>query len=136
MPSVLLQTSVPMNLLRSHLPASQRRVGLGDAARERQHQGDGVLGGGDVVAAGRVHDDDAALGRGVDVDVVDADAGAADHLEILRRVDQLRGDLGAAADHPAVVVGADFLELVGFEAEFDIDGETLGVVKYRQAFGS
>jgi len=44
-----------------------------------------VLGGGDVVAGGGVHHHHALLGRRVDVDVVDADAGAADRLEVVRR---------------------------------------------------
>ncbi len=118
------------------LAGFERRDGLGDMARQRHHQGNRMFSGSNVVAAGRVHDHDAPFGRRVGVDVLVADAGAADHLEILRRVDQLRSDPRAAADHPAVVVGADFLELVGFEAEFDIDGESVGVVKYRQAFGS
>ena len=55
-----MQSSVPMNLVRSHLPACSDGVGLRDVAREREQQRDRVLGGGDVVAAGRVHDDDAA----------------------------------------------------------------------------
>ena len=55
-------------------------VGLRDLAGQRHHQRDGVLGGGDGVAERRVHDDDALGGRRLDVDVVDADAGAADHL--------------------------------------------------------
>ena len=57
-------------------------IGFRDLARQRHHQRDGVLGGGDGIAEGRVHDDDALGGRGLDVDVVDADAGAADHLEV------------------------------------------------------
>ena len=62
------------------LAAFERGDGLRDMARQRHHQGDGMLAGGDVVAAGRVHDDDAAFGRGIGVDVFIADAGAADHF--------------------------------------------------------
>ncbi len=62
----------PENLERSHLPAGQRGVGLGDVARERQQQRHRVLGGGDHVGLRRVGDDDPALGGGVHVDVVDA----------------------------------------------------------------
>ncbi len=58
-----------------------RAVGGGDLAGQRKHHRDRVLGGGDRVAVGRVHDDDAALGRRRDIDIVDADPGAADHLE-------------------------------------------------------
>ena len=59
-----------------------RGVGFGDLAGERHHQRDRMLGGGDGIAEGRVHDDDAARGGGRDVDIVDADAGAADDLEL------------------------------------------------------
>ena len=61
-----------------------RAVGGGDLAGQREHHGDGVLGGGDGVAVRRVHHHDAALGGRGDVDVVDADAGAADDLEVRR----------------------------------------------------
>ncbi len=60
-------------------------VGLGDVAEEGECQGEGVLGGGDRVRFGRVGDDDSATGRGGNVDVVDAGASAADHLEVGRR---------------------------------------------------
>ena len=60
--------------------AASERVGLRDVAEQRQRQRQRVLGGGDRVGLGRVGDDDPALGRGRDVDVVDARAGAADHL--------------------------------------------------------
>jgi hypothetical protein len=48
----------------SHLPACVESIGLRDLAGEREHHGDGVLGGGDRIAEGRVHHDDAARGRG------------------------------------------------------------------------
>ena len=60
-----------------------RRIGLRNLPREREHQRDGVFGGGDRIAERRVHHDDALRGRGRDVDIVDADAGAADHLQAL-----------------------------------------------------
>ena len=48
---------------------------------------DRVLGCRDDVRLGRVRDDDPALGRRRDVHVVDADAGAADHLQPLGALD-------------------------------------------------
>ena len=74
----------------SHLPAWVEASACGQLAGEREHQGDGMLGGGDRIAERRVHDDDAARGGGRDVDIVDADAGAADHLEVRRRLEQVR----------------------------------------------
>ena len=57
-----------------------RRLGIWRASANIMRNG--VLGGGDRVAERRVHDDD-ALGRGgLDVDVVDADAGAADTFSL------------------------------------------------------
>ena len=72
------------------LAGLRRGVGLRDLARERQHQRDGVLGGGDRIAERRVHHDDALGGRGRNVDIVDADAGAADHLQVLGALEDLR----------------------------------------------
>ena len=54
--------------------AGQRRVRLGNVARQRQQQRHRVLGGGDHVRLRRVGDDDPALGGGIDVDVVDPHA--------------------------------------------------------------
>ena len=104
-------------------PADQRRLRLGDVAAERQHQRQGVLGGGDRVRFGRVGDDDPAPGRGGDVDVVDPGAGAADDLEIVGAADQVLVQLRRRADQDRVV-GADRLAqlLVGhLEPEVDVE---------------
>ncbi len=91
------------------LPAMllQRRVGLRDVAGERDHQPDRLLGGRDDRRLGRVRNDDPAPGRGLDVDVVDTDAGAADHLQVGRELDQLGGELRRGADHDRVVAVDD-----------------------------
>ena len=68
-----------------------RRVGLRDLARQREHQRDRVFGRRDRIAERRVHHDDALGGRGRNVDIVDADAGAADHLEMLRACSRIFG---------------------------------------------
>jgi hypothetical protein len=81
-PSVLPVISTPMKRFFSHLPACVERSAAGIWRAEREHHGDGVLGRGDRVAEGRVHHDHAPRRRGFDIDVVDADAGAADDLEI------------------------------------------------------
>ena len=85
--------------------AGERAVRLGDVAAEGEHQGQGVLGGGDRVRFGRVGDDHAAAGGSRDVDVVDAGSGPADHLEPLAALDQLGGHLGRRADQDRVVGG-------------------------------
>ena len=80
-------------------------VGGGDRAGERDHEADGEFGDGDGVGAGGVHDDDAAMGGGVDVDVVDAYAGAADDAEFGGGLEQLGVDLDGGADDEGVGVG-------------------------------
>ena len=84
------------------LAGAGRGVGFRDLPRQRQHQRDGVLGGGDRIAERRVHHDDAARGRRRNVDIVDADAGAADHLQVLGLLQDLRRHLGGGADGEAV----------------------------------
>ena len=59
-----------------------RGIGRRQLARQSEHQGDRMFGGGDAVAEGRVHDHDTLGGSSRNVDIVDADAGAADHLQI------------------------------------------------------
>ena len=89
-PSVLPASCVPTNLLRSHLPWLHAGVGGGDVAGQGHQQGDGVLGGADGVAAGRVHDDDALARGGGHVDVVDADAGPDDGAQLAGVFEQAR----------------------------------------------
>ena len=89
-PSVLPVISTPMKRFFSHLPAWVEASACGICARQREHQRDRVLGGGDRIAERRVHHDDALGGRRRNVDVVDADAGAADHLQALRLLQDLR----------------------------------------------
>ena len=60
-------------------------------------------------------------GRGRDVDVVDADAGAADHLEGLGALQDLRRDLGGRADGEAVIAADDRRELVLVLAELGLE---------------
>src|SRR5204863_2371399 len=105
------------------LPADQRGVGLRHVAGEREQQRERVLGGGDDVRLGGVGDDDPALGRGRDVDVVDADPGATDRLHVVRGVDELGGDLRGRADQQPVVL-ADArgqVEAVGVGGRVDVE---------------
>ncbi len=84
------RSSTPTNFERSQAPCVSECVRRRDVARQRQHQADRVLRGGDGVALGGVDDDDAALGRRLDVDVVDADAGAADDQQLGRGLEDRR----------------------------------------------
>ncbi len=119
------------------LPAARlhRGGGLGDVARQRDEQRDGVLGGGDVVALGRVHHHDAARGGARHVDVVDADPRAPDHAQLLGGVDHLGGHLGAAADHQAVGVADRLEQLVGSQARPVVDLEAGRPLEDLEALG-
>src|SRR3546814_14916314 len=65
--------------------------------------------------------DDATPGGGGYVDVVDADARAADDLQLLRRGDDFGRHLGRGADgQPVIVVNAGF-QLVRLQTDADID---------------
>ena len=105
--------------------AGQRGVRLRHVAAEGEHQRQRVLGGGDRVRFGRVGDDDAAPGRGGDVDVVDAGAGAADHLEALGALDQVGGQLRRRADQDRVVVADRLAQLLVGHLQAEVDVEVL-----------
>ena len=94
------------------LPAAvlERRVRLRDVPREGEDQPDRLLGGGDDRRLGSIRDDDAAPRRRVDVDVVDAHTGPADHLESLRPIDDVLGQACGGPDHDAVVAVDDLGE--------------------------
>jgi hypothetical protein len=98
-------------------------VRLRDVAREREQHRHRVLGGGDDVRLRGVDDDDAALGRGGDVDVVDADAGAADDAEARALLDQVGGHLRRRADEDAVVLAdaSRQIEVVCVERGVDVE---------------
>ena len=100
-------------------------MGLRDVAAEREHQRHRVLGRGDRVRLGSVGDDDAALGGRLDVDVVHARSGPADHLEPLGAVDQVRCELGGRADQDAVELADPLLELRAVPVEAELDVEAL-----------
>ena len=81
-----------------------RGIGGGKLAGDGEHHGDRVLGSGDRVAEGRVHDDDTATRSGRDIDIVDADTGATDDLEVGRGGNQLFRRLGGGTDRETVIV--------------------------------
>ena len=95
------------------LAALQVRVGLGDVASLRQQERDRVLGRRQHVRLWRVHHHDATARRGLDVDVVEADPGPADHDEVATRVEDGRGDLRRAADDQCRRARHRAQELVG-----------------------
>ena len=87
------------------LPRAQARVRRRDVAREAQDVADRQLGGADDVGGRCVDDHDAGRGRGLDVDVVEADPGPRDHLQLLRGGERLGVDLGRRTDEHGVRLG-------------------------------
>ncbi|MNZ63899.1 hypothetical protein D3C78_820540 [compost metagenome] len=90
--------------------AAQQQDGLG------QHQ----FGDRTGVGVGGVEHRDAALAGGGQVDLVGADAEAADGDELLGAVEHLFGELGARADADEVGVGDLFLQFVTREGALEV----------------
>ena len=78
---------------------------LGDAAGQGQHVAKGQFGHRVGAGLGGVAHGDALAGGILDVDVVQSDATADDNLQVGGCVQHGLRDLGAAADHHAVIVG-------------------------------
>ena len=76
-----------------HARCGRRRV-----PGQGKEQGEGLFGGSQRVAIGRVHDGDAALGGGLHINGVHARARAADEFQFVRTLQGLRIHLGGAAD--------------------------------------
>ena len=118
--------------LRAHeqlpIPPALEQTGVGgrDVAGHAQHQGDGMLGGRNGVAAGRVHHDDSQPGSGVFVDVVGADAGADDSAEPRVAFERLGGDFDAASDDRAVELVQRVAEVLALQpgADFIFDASS------------
>ena len=86
-------------------------VGAGDAACHGDHESERELRDGDGVCTRGVHDDDAAMGGGRRVNVVDTHARAADDTEPGRMLQQGGRNLHGAAHHERIGIGE-----LGFEA--------------------
>ena len=105
------------------LPCLGGGVRLRDLPRERQHQRDRMLRRRDRIAERRIHHDDALGSRRGDVDVVDADAGAPDHLQAFCLLQDLGRHLGGRAHRQAVEIADQLGELllVGAELRLEVD---------------
>ncbi len=101
-------------------------------------EAEGELGDGDGVGAGRVHHDDAAMGGGGGVDVVDAYAGAADEAQLGRGLEQLGVGLHGGADDERVGVGEFSFEAAGAALGDLVGGDDLPagfLLQHRQGCG-
>ena len=105
---------------------------LRDVARECEQHPHRVLRRGHHVRLGRVRDDDAALGGGVHVHVVHADARAADRAQPLGLRDQVRVELRGRADQHPVELADPALELAVLPVDPELDVEA-GVAQQLDA---
>ena len=109
-----------------------RLIGGGQLAGQGEHHGDGVFSGGDGIAEGGVHDHDPLRSRSRNVDIVHADAGPADDLQIDAGGQDILVSLGGRADGQTVIVADDLQQFflgqaglhIGFDAALleDVDG--------------
>ena len=109
-------------------------IGGGDFAGEGVHESEGVFCGGEGGGLGGVHDEDAFFGGGGEVDVIDADAGAGDALEVAGVLEAFGGDFSAGAYDEAIVGGDGGGEFVFLEADFGVEVDA-GLFEVIEAFG-
>ncbi len=102
------------------LPLGHGPVGLGDIAGHGQHEGNGVLGGGDGVAPRGVHDHDALFAGRRDVHVVQSGAGPTHHFQAGSLVDEFGGHLGGAANGQPVDILDGLFQLFRAETRTEI----------------
>ena len=121
---------LPVPLLSLH-----GQVGGSEVAGEGEHEGDGELRGGDRVAAGRVHDEDAPARGRREVHVVDPDPRPPDDLEVPGGVDHLGVHLAAAADENGVVGRHELDELGRRQRLLHVHGPALGAQDLGAALG-
>ena len=93
------------------LALAYRSVGGGEVPRHAEDVRDRELSGGGRVSVRRIEHDKTELGRPGDIDVVDADAGAADDAQLRLLGQYLGRQLGRAAHDDAVDLGELRLEL-------------------------
>jgi hypothetical protein len=93
---------------------------LRDAAQQQDGFGEHQFGHRTGVGVGRVEHCDAALASSIQVDLVGTDAEAADGDQLLGRIEDLFGELGARADADEVNVGNLLLQLLGGQRALEV----------------
>jgi len=93
---------------------------------QREHQREGLLRRRDRVGVGSIEDDDAGVGRGVDVNRVDADSGTRDDHQVWPGCEELTVDARLRADDETVGFGERLHELLarGADSRGNLDTAT------------
>ena len=115
----------PLELLPLPLPLAQGGDRLGQIAAHGTQESHGLLGRGDDIALGSVDYHDPPLGGGLDIYVVHAYPGPADHLEVLTFLDDIGIHLGAAANDKGIVIPDALQELLALHVGLIIHIELL-----------
>jgi hypothetical protein len=118
------------------IPAAfdQRLIRRGDVPRQGEHQRHRMLGRAERVAGRGVHHDDAGPRGGGAVDVVGADAGPHDRLQLTVPFERLGGDLHAAATDGAVEFRQGIAEVVTLETGANLVGDAGRGVQQIETF--
>ena len=95
------------------LPGFEVGIGLRYVPRQSEHEGDGMLRGRNGIAGGSVYHDYTLPRRLLDIDIVDADPGPTDYLQLLPGPDQLGGYLHLTAHYQGFVVAYNRYYLIG-----------------------
>ena len=113
-------------------PGLQRSLCLGDLAQEREKDGDRMLRRGDDVPGWSVDDEDPALGGGLDVHVVEADARAPDDAKLFPDGQELTVHLRRGPHDEGVVVADRREKSLAGKVGPDVRGEAR-LLEHREA---
>ena len=113
----------------------ERGVSLGHVASLRQQERHRVLGGRDDVRLGGVDDHHAALGRSVDIDVVEADPGPPDDDQFVGRGEDLGGDLRRRTDDQRMSTLDGVEQPFGRQRELHVDDVSHGSQAVKATIG-
>ena len=94
-------------------------IGLRDIAGDADKERKGMLGGGNGVATGSVHDDDTTTRCGIHIDIVHAHAGTTDDFEICGGLKDGGGHFGLAANDEGGKLWNDLDDLSLGQTGFD-----------------
>ena len=103
--------------------------------RQRKHHRNGVFGGGDGIAEGRIHHHNAARRGAGDIHIVNANAGASHHFQARCDFQHFPRDLGGGPHREAIILTDDGAEFSGRQAGFDI-GFNAALTKNRDCGGA
>ena len=111
-PTIFPRTSTPTKDFRSHFSTVKTVIRGHDVTGECEQERDGELGGGNGIASWCIHHDDAALGSGFDIDVVDSETPARPTTrELGRSFQRLPGHL-CLASHDEPVIGGQRVDQI------------------------